>query len=164
MYSQRSLDPSTQVGCAIVTQNNIPISYGYNGPPRGIELTTEQWNNRAEKYMWVEHGERNAIFNALNTTTNVKGSKMYSTAPSCPECARAIVQSGIKDLFVLNSTFNIWMTSTDWQERLKVSMKIFEKGGVNFQTLDTPIRGEFKFRISGKIYTIKDNSIYEHKN
>lgn len=164
LWAQRSLDPSSQVGCAIVTQDNIPISYGYNGPPRNIELTDEQWHIKDFKYMWVEHGERNAIYNSLSTNAKVPGSKMYITAPACTDCARAIIQSGIKNVFVLKSSFELWMQHPMWIDKLPQSLNMFDKGNVKFEVLDVNIVAEFKIRISGKLYSISGTSIHEINN
>ncbi len=66
LIAQKSKDPSTKVGCVIVNDDNVILSTGFNGFPRGIE---EDWKDRwkrPEKYHWVEHAERNAIFNAAD--------------------------------------------------------------------------------------------------
>lgn len=164
LWAQRSLDPSSQVGCAIVTQDNIPVSYGYNGPPRNIELTEEQWNIKDFKYMMVEHGERNAIYNSLKTNARVPGSKMYITAPACTDCARAIIQAGIKDLYILNSTFSIWMNHPAWIGKLQTSLDMFKLGGVNCQIIDAAVWGDFTIRVSGKLYKFSGTSVNEYNN
>lgn len=164
LWAQRSLDPSSQVGCTIVSQDNVPISYGYNNPPRGIELSEAEWHNKEHKYMWVEHGERNAIFNAIRSGASVVGSKLYIIATPCTDCARAIIQSGIRDVFVLNSTNDIWLKNPAWIEKLKQTVAMFKASGVNCMLLNTEIKGEFNIRIAGKLYTISGTNINELNN
>ena len=88
-----SEDESTQCGAVIVCPNNRRVDSGYNGLPRGVELTPER-QERPIKYEFFEHAERNAIFNAdfieLGSTMFLN----YSPSP-CPDCARAIIQKGI---------------------------------------------------------------------
>lgn len=111
--------------------------------------------------MWVEHGERNAIYNSLETKANVPGSKMYVTAPACTDCARAIIQSGIKDLFILKSTFDIWMSHPAWIGKLQASLDMFKQGDVNCEIVDAAIWGNFNIRVSGKIYSLSGTRVNE---
>ena len=93
-----SSDPSTKCGAVIVDdESNTVLAVGYNDLPRGVEDTEDKWE-RPEKYEWVEHGERNAIYNAARTGVNIKGATMYLNyaVECCTNCARAIIQSGIE--------------------------------------------------------------------
>jgi 8-oxo-dGTP diphosphatase len=92
LASTRSIDPSAKHGCVIVDKNKKILSIGYNGPPKGsddekIPLT------RPHKYLFMEHAEKNAI---LNRQLPIEGSTMYITGPSCLQCTRSIIQSGVK--------------------------------------------------------------------
>jgi len=97
LSSKRSKDPSTQVGAVIVDENHKIVSIGYNGMPRGINDETIPWEREGDflntKYPYVVHAELNAI---LNSPRSVNGCTCYVTLFPCNECAKAIIQSGIK--------------------------------------------------------------------
>ena len=100
LSSQRSKDPSTQVGACIVNDENKIISVGYNGAPTGYDddkfMTWEREGKFLDtKYAYVCHGELNVI---LNAPTSVKGCKLYVALFPCNECAKAIIQAGIKTI------------------------------------------------------------------
>lgn len=96
LSAMRSKDPSTRVGACIVRDNKI-LSLGYNGMPIGCDDDIMPWgregSNLDTKYMYVCHSELNAI---LNAGKDLHGSAMYVTLFPCNECAKAIIQSGIK--------------------------------------------------------------------
>ena len=95
--AQRSKDPNTQVGACIVNEDNIIVGIGYNGMPRGCsddEIPWEREGNTLDtKYPYVCHAELNAI---LNSSISLKNCTLYVTLFPCQECAKAIIQSGIK--------------------------------------------------------------------
>lgn len=93
--STRSKDRSTKVGCVIVGPDNEIRSTGYNSFPRGIDDHNEARHERPEKYLWTEHAERNAIYNAARVGTPLKGCRAYLPWFPCMDCARALVQAGI---------------------------------------------------------------------
>lgn len=94
--SQLSKDPSSKFGCVIVGPKNEIRSVGYNSFPRGINDDVAERFDRPEKYFWFEHAERNAIYNAARVGIPTEGCDLYVSAPPCMDCARAIIQSGIK--------------------------------------------------------------------
>lgn len=99
----RSKDPSTQVGAFIASNDNKPLSLGYNGTPRGWNDDDFPWgkqgdNEIAKKYKFVVHAERNAILNAPGGTLSLRGATLYTTLYPCSECAKEIAQSGISRL------------------------------------------------------------------
>lgn len=94
--SKKSKDRSTKVGCVIVGPNHEVRTTGYNGFCRGIDDDIELRHERPEKYFWAEHAERNAIYNAARNGIRLEGCTLYSTVFPCADCARAIIQSGIK--------------------------------------------------------------------
>ncbi len=102
LSSMRSKDPDTQVGCCIINEENKIIGIGYNGVPKVINDDDLPWEREGEylntKYPYVVHAEANAI---LNSTRNLKGSTMYVTLFPCNECAKLIIQSGIKEVVFL---------------------------------------------------------------
>ncbi len=99
LSSLRSKDPSTQVGACIINPDKRIVGIGYNGLPQGCSDEEYPWANEGEyvdtKYPYVVHAEANAI---LNATTNLKGSSIYVTLFPCNECAKLIIQSGIKEI------------------------------------------------------------------
>lgn len=93
--SKKSKDQSTQVGAIIVGPGNEIISTGFNGMPRGVNDDVPERHERPEKYFWMEHAERNAIYSAAKIGVPTKGCRMYCTHPPCMDCGRGIIQSGI---------------------------------------------------------------------
>jgi dCMP deaminase len=91
--SQWSKDPSTKVGSVIVNEHKQVLSMGYNGFPRNVEDSVERYADRRTKYLFVAHAERNALDNAF---VDVRGATLYSTLCPCNECAKSIIQKGIK--------------------------------------------------------------------
>jgi dCMP deaminase len=99
VIADRSQDPSTQAGAIIVNENNVMVGAGYNGWPRGIEANALSWAREGDfedtKYPYVCHAEENAVYNANNST---HGCKIYCTLFPCNECAKTIIQNGIKEV------------------------------------------------------------------
>lgn len=89
--ASRSKDPKTQVGAFIVSAENEPLGWGYNGPPRNIKDTDISWG-RPEKYDYIDHAEENAIEYARG---ELKGATIYVTARPCKTCMKAIVRKRI---------------------------------------------------------------------
>lgn len=100
LSGMRSKDPNTQVGACIVSQDNKILSMGYNGFPLGCSDDEFPWEREGEanetKYPFVTHSELNAILNFRGGT--LEGSKLYVSLFPCNECAKAIIQSGIKTI------------------------------------------------------------------
>ena len=96
----RSKDPNTQVGACIVSEDNKILSMGYNGLPIGCSDDEFPWNREGDpldnKYMYTAHSELNAILNYRGGSLD--NAKMYVTLFPCNECAKAIIQAGIKTL------------------------------------------------------------------
>ena len=106
LSSERSKDPSTRVGACIVNDDNKILSMGYNGAPTGFSDDVMPWDREGEnlktKYPYVCHSELNAI---LNCPTSVKGARVYVTLFPCNECAKAIIQAGIKEVIYLSDKY-----------------------------------------------------------
>lgn len=98
LSGMRSKDPNTQVGACIVSQDNKILSMGYNGFPKGCSDDDFPWNRDGDplenKYFYTTHSELNAILNYRGGS--LEGSKLYVSLFPCNECAKAIIQSGIK--------------------------------------------------------------------
>ena len=123
LSSKRSKDPNTQVGACIVRDNKI-LSTGYNGMPRACDddklpLTNQgQWLET--KYPYIVHAELNAI---LNATTLLADATIYTTLFPCSECAKAILQAGIKTVYYLEDKH-------PEQETFIAARKLLELGNV----------------------------------
>ena len=103
----RSKDPNTQVGAAIVDENHRVVSVGYNGFPTGVSDDDFPWSREGDvltsKYAFVVHAELNAI---LNSQRSVRGCTIYVSLFPCNECAKAIIQSGIKKIVYESDKYN----------------------------------------------------------
>lgn len=107
LASMRSKDPNTQVGACIVDYENRILSTGYNGFPSGCSDDEFPWEREGAfgdtKYPFVVHAELNAILNARGK--NLTNSKIYVALFPCNECAKAIIQSGIKEVVYLSDKY-----------------------------------------------------------
>lgn len=108
LSSMRSKDPSTQVGACIVSDDNKIMSVGYNGFPRGCSDDEYPWERTADKpndtkYPFVCHAELNAILNS--GAHNLSGARIYVALFPCNECAKAIIQCGIKEVVYMSDKY-----------------------------------------------------------
>lgn len=108
LSAMRSKDPSTQVGACIVSDENKIMSVGYNGFPRGCSDDEFPWERSAEnsndtKYPFVCHAELNAILNAGGQ--DLRGARIFVALFPCNECAKAIIQSGIKEVIYISDKY-----------------------------------------------------------
>ena len=107
LAAQRSKDPGSQVGACIVNGDNRILSVGYNGMPTGCEDDEMPWSREGgfleSKYAFVCHAELNAILN--NDGGSLKGARLYATLFPCNECAKAIIQCGIKEVIYLSDKY-----------------------------------------------------------
>ncbi len=108
LSAMRSKDPNTQVGACIVSKDNKILSVGYNGAPKGFEDSEMPWDREGDflntKYAYVCHAELNAILNSHGA--NLEDSKIYVDLFPCNECAKAIIQAGIKEVIYLSDKYS----------------------------------------------------------
>lgn len=127
LSSLRSKDPNTKVGACIVNTSNRIIGVGYNGFPNGCSDSSFPWEREGgfldTKYAYVVHAEVNAI---LNATVPVVNATLYATLFPCNECAKHIIQSGIKEVVYYDDKYN-------HTESCIASMKMFESAGVKMR-------------------------------
>ena len=107
LSAKRSKDPSTQVGACVVNEDKRIIGIGYNGFPTGCQDDDFPWGKSSDneletKYPYVVHAEPNAI---LNCTSSLKGATLYVTLFPCNECAKLIIQSGIKRVVYMSDKY-----------------------------------------------------------
>ncbi len=131
LAAMRSKDPNTQVGACIVNENNKIMSVGYNGFPLGCSDDEFPWERTGDssvdtKYPFVCHAELNAILN--NAGAPLQGCSIYVALFPCNECAKAIIQSGIKKVLYLSDKYK----DTDG---VKASKKMFDAAGVEYRQL-----------------------------
>ena len=130
LSAKRSKDPSTQVGACIVDGDNKVVGIGYNGFPIGCSDDNLPWERQAEnqnqtKYPYVVHAEANAI---LNSTKDLHGARIYVDLFPCNECAKLIIQSGIKEVVFLSDKYKD-------SDSVKASRKMFKLSGVKERQL-----------------------------
>ncbi len=117
LVAMKSKDASTHIGAVVVGPDNEVRSLGYNSFPRGINDDVIERQERPEKYYWFEHAERNSIYNATLLGTSLNGCKMYTNGIPCMDCARAIVQAGIKEVIVDkywdDNNYDIWIENAN---------------------------------------------------
>lgn len=139
MSALRSKDPNTQVGACIVSNDNKILSMGYNGFPIGCSDDEFPWAREGEdldvKYMYTAHGELNAILNYRGGSLD--GAKIYVTLFPCNECAKAIIQAGIKTVVYENDKYA--QTAS-----VLASKRMFQAAGVHF----------YQYQKTGKILNI----------
>ena len=128
LAAKRSKDPNTQVGACIVSPDNIIISTGYNGMPTGCSDDVFPWAREGEetKYPYVVHAELNAILNANGR--DLRGSRLYVALFPCNECAKAIIQSGVKEVLYLSDKYCDTMLNL-------ASKRMLQAAGVRFTQL-----------------------------
>ena len=109
LSAMRSKDPSTQVGACIVSNDNRILSIGYNGAPNGFSDEKFPWGrdgkNLDTKYPYVCHAELNAILNYRGSKKDLEDARIYVDLFPCNECAKIIIQSGIKEVIYLSDKY-----------------------------------------------------------
>ena len=123
-----SKDPNTKVGAVIVGSKGQILTQGYNGFPRGIRDTDKRLQDREKKLSLVVHAEMNAIFNATYNGVSLDGATLYVYGlPVCSECAKGIIQVGIKKVVIESAKIN---SRPQWAESWKMSAEMFREAGV----------------------------------
>ena len=124
-----SKDPSRKIGAVAVGSKGQILAQGYNGFPRGIADSSDRLTDREEKYKYVVHAEMNVIYNASHSGVSLDGADLYVFGlPVCSECAKGIIQVGIKKVFICveDQIPSIWVDS--WER----TRRMFEEAGVGY--------------------------------
>lgn len=131
----KSKDPSTQIGAVIVGEDNEIVSTGYNSFPRGLNDNIKERFDRPEKYFWMEHAERNGIFNAARIGVSVKGCTMYLTCGlPCTDCSRAIINSGINKIVCKKGkNKSHGLQGTHWEKNISRSEVMLNEVGIEIE-------------------------------
>jgi dCMP deaminase len=133
IIATQSPDPRTQNGAILATPDGEALVSGVNEFPKGVKNTDERWE-RPNKYFYVEHAERNAIFTALRAGIPTKGNVLVCPWSACADCARAIIQSGISTLIRLPSE-----NHDHWEESCQKADEMFAEAGVTIIELTEPL-------------------------
>lgn len=133
-----SKDRSRKVGAVIVDKDNVEVSNGWNGFPRKINDDIEERHMRPAKYLWSEHSERNALYNAARKGRATEGCRIYQSMYPCAHCARGIIQSGIIEVITVEPD---WEDLT-YKEEFAVTREMLEEAGVQVRFVEgqTPVR------------------------
>ena len=129
----RSKDPNTQVGACIVGDDNRILSIGYNGTPNGYKDGAFPWDREGSpletKYLFVCHAEMNAVLNYRGNRKELENAKIYVDLFPCNECAKIIIQAGIKEVVYLCDKY----ANTD---SVIASKKLFDTCGVKYRQIE----------------------------
>lgn len=129
----RSKDPSTQVGACIVGDDNRILSIGYNGTPNGFGDENFPWDREGmpldTKYLYVCHAEMNAIINYRGSRKELENAKIYVDLFPCNECAKIIIQSGIKEVIYLSDKYAT-------KDSFIASKRLFDTCGVKYRQIE----------------------------
>lgn len=128
--SARSKDPNTRVGCIITGPNHEIRTTGYNSFPRGIQDDVPERQVRPEKYKWIEHAERNAIYNAARVGIPLDDCTCYLKGMPCMDCSRALVSTGIKRVVVDLIENGKWADNPRWGDDHWRAAQMFREAGV----------------------------------
>lgn len=133
--SMRSKDESTQVGACLVDKNKRLLTIGYNGTPIGWNDDFFPWEREGErlntKYPYVCHAERNAIDNFRGNHESIEGATLYVNLFPCNECAKSIIQSGIRNVIYLSDKYAE-------NEDTKAAKRMFDMCRVTYRQIDIP--------------------------
>ena len=139
----KSKDPHTKVGCVIVGPDNEIRSTGYNSFVRGLKddvperlVRVSEIHPLYNKYSFIEHSERNAIYNAAAVGIPIKGCTIYMQGLPCIDCARAIIQSRIKEIIFDGKEWDKWNSPKYDQKSIAISLEILKETGVKITRID----------------------------
>ena len=140
LSAARSKDPNTQVGACIVGADNRVLSTGYNGAPNNFDDDLFPWDRDGDpmdtKYFYVCHAEANAIDNFRGNKREFEGAKIYVDLFPCNECAKRIIQSGIKEVIYLSDKYKD-------SDSTKAAKLMFDTCGVTYRQLNIEHQKEF---------------------
>jgi dCMP deaminase len=149
LVAMKSKDENTHIGAVIVGPDKEIRSTGYNSFVRGINDSIPERQIRPEKYFWFEHAERNAIYNAARIGVSTKDCTMYTNGVPCMDCARAIIQAGIKRVVVDkqwdDNNVDVWI------EQAKRSLQMFAESGVDISYISFDLIEPHKFLRGAKL-------------
>ena len=134
LVAMKSKDEATNIGAVIVGPDNEIRSTGYNSFPRGMNDNNIERQERPHKYYFFEHAERNAIYNAVRHGTSLKNCILYVQGIPCSDCARGVIQAGIKEV-VYHDLWEKRDKADKWKKNAEMSLEMFAECGVNFRSI-----------------------------
>lgn len=124
-----SKDPSSKIGAIAVGSKGQVLAQGYNGFPRGMLDSINLYNDRAEKYLRIVHAEMNMIYNASYNGVSLDNSIVYvSGLPTCSDCAKGLIQVGIKELVMPEQTID-----EKWKDSWDRSKSYYKEVGLKYR-------------------------------
>lgn len=137
--AKRSRDLNTKVGAVIAGPDFVVRSLGWNGYPRSVDDSVELRRVAPLKYVWTEHAERNAIYNAARNGVSTVGCMMFGQTFPCADCARGIIQSGISTYYTY---FPDWdpedVPLDDWRRQTPEVIKMLKEAKVDLRLIARP--------------------------
>jgi len=132
LVSKKSKDKSRKVGCVLVGEGHEVLSIGYNGFPRDVMDDISKRHERPTKYFFTEHAERNACYNAARIGVSLKDSTAYMRSFPCADCARAMIQVGVKRVVACKkNNFN----DSKWSESICVGKEMMKEVGIDLEEI-----------------------------
>lgn len=157
IVASKSKDPRTKIGALLVNDRRI-LSTGYNGICRGVNDNVEARKERPEKYHWFEHAERNSIYSAASYGLSTIGTIMYTNGVPCTDCARGVIQAGIKKVVVHKIYDDLFeeiqrsKAGGKWEGYDVISKAMLNEAGVEIEYYAKPV-GAFAY-LDGKKYVV----------
>jgi dCMP deaminase len=138
LAAQKSKDPTTPVGAIVVGPDKEIRATGFNGFPRGVIDAEERYTDRSQKLFYIEHAERNAIYNAARVGTPIKGCSIYVRFWPCVDCCRAIIQAGITTVYIAKDTYEEqaqkWeRPSAEWNKSMLIGKQMMIEAGISLE-------------------------------
>lgn len=145
--AEKSPDPSTQNGAILVNDEGIVVAKGHNTFCKGVSITPERLE-RPLKYEYIEHAERNAIYDAAREGVKTKGLVMYVPWFACADCGRAILNTGVSKVYghMLPEHEN----NPRWKESIARAIEMFDEAGLEYEYVQGKI-GSVSIRMNGDI-------------
>lgn len=150
LTSSKSKDPRTRIGAILIKKGDVdPLSFGYNGFPRGVDDFQHRYTNRELKHKMICHAEFNCLVNAARNGVSTLGTILYTQAPVCHECAKSVIQFGVTEI-VYHKQFPD-MTK-EWLESSMLAKEMLNEAGVFIRCLDLVLG--IKTLLSGKVVEV----------
>ncbi len=139
LVAKQSNDPSTQNGALLINGREDIVGIGINQFPRGVRETAERWQQPL-KYKIVEHAERDVLYDATREGVPTEGLTMVCPWAPCTDCARAIIQCGIKKLITHKQAFD--RSPEFWKQDIEIALTILQEAGIEHVAYDGKIGAE----------------------
>lgn len=134
LEAAKSIDKDTQVGCVVVAPEGNILARGHNTLPHGVTAEPPERLARPDKYTWVEHAERNAIYTAARFGISLEGCTMYVDLMPCIACARGIIQAGLREVVVSKERRQAYSSQT-YREQHLIAASLLKEAGVVLRTV-----------------------------